>query len=139
MTIKNIDPNPKTTITNTTEDPLETQETLDTIVGTIIPGTTKNANEDWFAVPRSFDPQLNPSRGAPCIVSFSFTGNDAKILFTHDGVNYNEIFEGVTLFAGRIYEPNFQGEEGNSFNIRASEDVTITRCVVSIKGKQAKT
>jgi len=137
MTIKNIDPNPKTTVTNTTEDPLETQETLDTIVGTITPGTVRSANANWFASAQSFSDELAANRAAPCIVSFIFSGNDAKISFTHDGTKFGELFEGTTLKANAEYEIPIQAEEDSAFNLRASEDVTIERCVVTIKGKQA--
>ena len=137
MTIKNIDPNPKTTVTNSRTDPLHSEETLDTIVGEISSGTNKNADEEWFGTDVSFDDELESGRGAECIVSFSFTGNDSKVFFTNDGTIFDGFYEGVTLKAGSRYEPPFQVEGGNLFNIKAEKAITVTRCVVTIKGKQA--
>jgi len=137
MTIKNIDPNPKTSVTNDTSNPLRTQETLDTIIGIVVPGTEFGVDTNWFTTSRTFDPQLGPARAAECIIIFMFTGNDAKISFTFDGTRYGELFEGVTLKAGAVYAIPFNVEEDTVFNIRANAVVTIDRCVIAIKGKQA--
>ena len=117
--------------------PLFVEETLDTVVDKITPGTSRSANVDWFVADSSFDDELNVvSRASLCRCDFIFEDNDAKISFTFDGTNYGFLFEGELLKAGSLYSINFGGENGNAFNIKASQNVTIQRCIICVEGKQ---
>ena len=135
MTIKNIDPGARTPVVNTQSEPLNTQEAFDSIIDFVTPGTAKLADEDWFSSAKEFN-DFPPDKGASCRVEFIFKDNDAKISFTYDGTRYGELFEGTVLKAGGLYSIITSVEEGNTFNIKADQDVTIDKCIMSVMGKQ---
>ncbi len=132
---KSLDPAPKTTVVNTQGEPLNVQEAFDTIVDFVVPGTAKLADEDWFSAAKVFN-DFPPDKGASCRVEFIFKDNDAKVSFTYDGVRYGELFEGTVLKAGALYSVITSVEQGNTFNIKADQDVIIDKCIMSVMGKQ---
>lgn len=128
---------PKIPVANSVDDPLLSQAVLDTIVGSIPPGTVKAADENWFATARSFNDEIiDPLKAAITRCDFFFSGNDAKISFTFDGVKFAFLHEGTTLKADSLYTIPFGTENGNLFNIKANADITIQKCIICVEGKQ---
>lgn len=129
--------NAKVIPASTIDSPATNQLVLDTIVGNITSGTAKTAGTDWFVSDVSYDDEIpEGTRAAPCRCDFFFEDADAVISFTFDGTNYASLNEGIALKAGSLYSIAFGGENGNLFNIKASANVTIQKCVVAVEGKQ---
>ncbi len=122
-------------IGNTTDDPLSTQTTFDTVIQDIVPGLAKNANENWFDTPNEFE-TINDGRGAICRIDFSFSLNDARISFTYDGIEFFFLAEGTVLKAGSLYSFKTGVEANADFNMRSDQDIVIERCVTVVEGKQ---
>ena len=124
-------------VTNNVDDPLSTQTTFDTVIQNVDAGTAKNANENWFDTPVQEFQSLVIGRGAICRIDFIFSGNDARISFTYDNINYGFLFEGVTLKANVLYSVKTGVEAETIFNMRADQAISIERCITVIEGKQA--
>lgn len=124
-------------VANNPSDPLSTQTTFDTVIQDVDSGTAKNADENWFVVPTKSFQTIASERGAICRIDFMFSGNDARISFTYDNVNYAFLFEGVVLKADSLYSIRTGVENGSQFNMRADQDIVIERCVTVVEGKQA--
>ena len=137
MTIKNIDPGAKTPVVNEVKDPLSTQTTFDTVIQDVEPGTVKDANENWFGPPIKEFETIDSERAAICRIDFMFSGNDARISFTYDDVNFAFLFEGVVLKANALYSVKTGVEAGSIFNMRADKDIVIDRCITVVEGKQS--
>lgn len=124
-------------INNSNTNPAIVQENLDTVVDSVVIGTSKSAGVDWFVTDISFDVPLQTSdSAATCRCDFIFSDNDAQISYTFDGTNYGFLNEGDLLIQDSLYTIEFGAEHGNNFNIKASANVTIQKCTVAIVGKQ---
>lgn len=133
--VKSLDPGSITPVINSKEDPLSIEETFDTIIELLPPGTERSADEEWFAIPKTFS-EIPPERAAQCRIDLMITGNDARIFFTWDGIRYGGIEESTVLKADSPYSKKTGVEEGNTFNIKADQNVTVQRCVVVVEKKQ---
>jgi len=125
-------------MTHLRSDATTTQEVYDAVVGKVIPLSAFSAGVVWFDDGVAFDPVIpfgNLDNASKCRCDFIFSGVDARISYTLDGVNFGFLDKGNVLPKGSLYTINFGAESGSLFNIKADQNVTVDRCIVCIEGK----